>query len=233
MKFLGRILIALAAMALLGIASIAVLGPHAEIAQAFERYRSALEAGDAALVTKLTAPAEIEFAEAQRKAALSASRSDVERLGFRERAGVLGLRKKVLDGKLPLQILQDKASADFFAAALPVEDMAKALKPMAILFALPTGSSSARGYIGFTQGGAPGWEHFVLALASGAHYRFARSSDGTWLVDPTPVYEFAAGENEGFATRVEPTGNLYITQSLLQEADKARADRLWEPLVTQ
>lgn len=231
MRFLSRALLALVALAGICIAIVYAFGPHASVAEAFSRYKQAHIEGNRPGIVALLAPNEIAFMDAQRKLALNASRADVEALPFRQRSIVLSLRNRVLDGELPLQVLQTASPEAFYESAMNVDQVAKTLKPVSIIFAVPTGASTARGYVKLQDVAETGFQDYAIATAMGAYYNFARGEDGTWRVDPTPLLAASAAQNEALAMRVEPTGNQFLLQSIMQVSNPERAARLWDPLV--
>ncbi len=225
-----RLLLAIVTVALGAAATIYLLGPHAATAAAFERYRTAHRAGDAALLTRLTAAREIAFLDEQRRHALASPRSVVETLSYRQRLTILGLRSVVLDGRLPLEILRDTSPHELYAATRPALLHPRALDKMSVVFAVPKGGGRSTGYLSLTDlPGLPG-QHLLIAVAWGTAFDFERQADGSWLVDPTPLHETSAAENKYWATRREPTGNEFLTRFYFR-ASPERAAALWQPLM--
>lgn len=222
----------LAALAGSGAAAALVygFGPHAATAAAFERYRGAHRMGDAALVARLTAPQEIAFFDAQRRHALNSPRHVVETLSYRQRMTILTMRALVLDGVLAVSVLRDTSPRDLYEATRSVWVNRQVLEQMDVLFAIPTGPRNATGYMSLTKVPAPGFQKLLMALSWGTAYGFDLQDDGTWLVDPTPLLETSARENEHWATRLEPSGNVFLTKSYFK-ADPRRAEALWQPLL--
>ncbi len=232
MRLIRRLLllIVVAAAALAGL--VYLFGPHAQLAQAFSNYRAAYLAGDRNVVTRLTAPEAIARTDVVRQLALTAPRAAVEALDFSRRAAVLGVRKQVRDGVIPLAMLQSSDAVTLFAALEPMDARARTLKDAAVILAVPTGPNTARGYLDLTYAGKPELMAYSMALSFGMFMNFVRSDDGTWLVDPTTLIDSSARENEYWARQVEPTGNTFLITSLLQETDPAKAELLWQPLST-
>ncbi|MFT3672009.1 hypothetical protein [Aestuariivirga sp.] len=232
MKVIRRILLLIVVAAAALAALVYLFGPHAQLAQAFNTYRAAYLAGDRNLVTRLTAPEAVARADVVRQLALTAPRAAVEALDFSRRAAVLGLRKQVRDGKLPLTLLQSADPITMYAALEPMEARAKTFQTATVILAMPTGPNTARGYLDLAYAGKPEFMAYSMALGFGIYLNFVRSYDGTWLVDPTALVDSSARENEYWAKQVEPTGNTFLITSLLQENDPAKAELLWQPLST-
>lgn len=229
-RLIRRLLLAALALAAFAGGLTYLLGPHAEVAETFKRYRAAHIAGDRAAVGKLTAPAEIAFIDAQRKLALTAQRSELELLGFREKTTVLRLRQMVRNGDVPMKLLATGTASEVFLATMPIAETAKTLQNVSVLFAVPTGANTAKGYLRLSSvEGLPG-QHLAMAIMLNASYDFIRDDKGEWQVDPTPILEGSAKENEYWATQLDPTGNTYITKALLQAYDPAEVAMLWQPL---
>lgn len=207
-----------------------LIGPHAATAAAFERYRAAYRAGDAALVTRLTAEREIAFFDEQRRHALGSPRSVVEELSFRQRIYILTMRAMVLDGLVPAAVMREASAPELYQATRAVWQSSAMLDQMDVLFAMPTGIGRATGYMSLTKLPGPAFQKLVIALSWGTAFGFERRGDGTWLVDPTPLLETSARENEHWATRLEPSGNAFLMRSYFK-ADPLRAEALWRPLL--
>lgn len=230
MKRGGKLFLYLVILAIAALAFLYLAGPHAEFARAFTRYRDAHLAGDGARVAELTAPAEIAFVDRQRQLALAASHAEVEALPFRLRAGVLGLRQQVLEGRIPLALVQQATPEDLYAQTQEIRAKAAVLAPMEVIFAVPTGTNSGRGYVKITAEPVS-FYHYPLAASLGLYYGFVRTEGGEWRVDPSPIVDSSATENEYWATQMEPTGNRFIIEAMLGVTDPARVALLWEPLV--
>ena len=216
-----------AAMAAAGV--VYAVGPHAAAAAAFERYRAAHRAGDAALVTRLTAAREIAFFDEQRRHALHSPREIVAALSYRQRLTILSMRAGVRDGALPLATLRDASPTALYQATRRTWPAVGTLEQMDVLFAVPTGPGSATGYMSLTKLPGATFQKVILALTWGTAFGFERLSDGTWVVDPTPVLETSARENEHWARQVEPSGNEFLMKFYFK-ADPQRAAALWQPL---
>jgi hypothetical protein len=225
---LRRLVLAVIALAVLLAGVIYIFGPHASVATAYAAYKSAYDARDGATVARMTAPDGIVSFDAQRKRALTASRQAVAALSFRERGEVLGLRSEVLSGSLPLDVLSNPDAAAAYAAYVRHLPAKPSPLPAGILFAVPTGSGSARGYLDPAPGSGYALVTGLIVLAWGMYGEFEKAPEG-WQVDMTPALVSSASENERLAVRMEPTGNSYIFQ-MLGAADAAAQDRLWQPL---
>lgn len=232
MRVIRRILLLIVVAAAALAAFVYLFGPHAQLAQAFNTYRAAYLAGDRNLVTRLTAPEAIARTDVVRQLALTAPRAAVEALDFSRRAAVLGLRKQVRDNAVPLMLLQTGDPQTLFGTLEPMDAKAKSIRDMYLLFGVPTGARTARGYVSFAASDGPSLQQFAMAVGLGVYFNFVRSDDGTWLVDPTTLIDSSARENEYWAKQVEPTGNTFIIETLLQEKDPAKAELLWQPLIT-
>lgn len=228
-QWLRRLALAALTAAAATAALVYAIGPHAATAAAFERYKAAHRAGNGALVAKLTAPREIAFFDEQRRHALTSPRAVVEKLSYRQRLSILTIRAMALDGILPLGVLRDDDPQRVYAATRGIMQNVNSLEQMDVLFAVPTGNGSATAYMSLTKHPGAVFQKAALALSYGAAYGFERQDDGTWLVDPTPIHETSAKENEHWATRHEPTGNEFLVKSYFR-ADPVRAEALWRPL---
>jgi hypothetical protein len=231
MRTVLKLLLVVSSLAVLGVATVYFAGPTTAVSQAFNSYRQAYFNGDREGILAHMTPEEVAFTEEQRKRALHAARAEVEELPFRKRALVLLMRKMVMNGELKQSVLESSKADELYAAILNVEQGAKALKPISILFAVPTGASTARGYVKMREGNNTSLFDFPLAVAANAYYGFVRSDDGSWHVDPSPILERSAEENEYWAKRIEPTGNTFLVKNVLQVQDTVQAERLFEPLM--
>lgn len=206
-----------------------VLGPHVATAAAFERYRTAHRAGDSALITRLTSAREIAFLDEQRQHALRSPRDLVASLSYRQRLTILAMRSAVRDGALSLDTLRDATPNALYEAMRQAWPAIGSLEQMDVLFAIPTGAGSATGYMSLTKLPGPLYQKVLLALSWRTTFGFERLDDGTWVIDPTPLLEASARENEYWATRVEPSGNEFLMKFYFK-ADPVRAAALWQPL---
>jgi len=225
-----RLLMAALAAGAAVAALVYLTGPHAATAAAFERYRAAHLAHDTALITRLTADREIAFFDEQRRHALGSPRRVVETLSYRQRTTVFLIRALVLDGALPVRVLREASATEVYAATRAFLSNPKSLEQMDVLFAVPTGTGRATGYMSLTRLPGAAVQKAMLALTWGTAYGFERRGDGTWVVDPTPLMEGSARENEYWATRVEPSGNEFLMKFYFK-ADPRRAEALWRPLL--
>jgi hypothetical protein len=225
---LRRLVLAVIALAVLLAGVVYIFGPHASVATAYAAYKSAYDARDGVTVARMTAPDGIVFFDAQRKRALTASREAVAALSFRERGEVLGLRSQVLSGSLPLDVLSNPDATAAYAAYVRNLPAKPSPLPAGMLFAVPTGSDSARGYVDPAPGSGYALLTGLIVLAWGMYGEFEKTPEG-WQVDMTPALVSSASENERLARRMEPTGNSYIYQ-MLGAADTAAQDQLWQPL---
>lgn len=223
-----RLVLAMLALAVIAAGVIYIFGPHASVATAYAAYKAAYDARDGATVARMTVPDGIAFFDAQRKRALTAPREALAALSFRERAEVLGLRSQVLSGNLPRDVLSNPDAAAAYAVYVRHLPAKPSPLPAGILFALPTGSGGARGYLDPAPGSGYALVTGLIVLAWGMYGDFEKTPEG-WQVDMTPALVSSAAENERLAVRMEPTGNSYIYQ-MLGAADAAAQDRLWQPL---
>lgn len=226
-------LLTLAALAVVVLATgfIYLFGPHAQLAAAYAKYNAAQHAGDGATVVAMTAPRELEFFDVQRKHALHSKREDVQPLSFRQRLTVFGWRSQVNGGLLPLNILQIPDARDAYAELIAHAARTKSIKVAGagILFAVPTGLRTARGYLDLIPEPGEPLQKIAMAVGFDAYYDFEKTDNG-WLVDETPLQESSASENEYWALHMDPTGNALIF-NMLGAKDPASEARLWEPLV--
>ena len=223
-----RLVLAMLAVAVLAAGVIYLFGPHLSVATAYAAYKAAYDRRDGDAVARMTAPEGIAFFDVQRKRALTASRDTVAALSFRERGDVLSLRSQVQNGSLPLDVLSNPdvtAAYATFVRRLPAKP---SHLPAGILFAVPTGLDSARGYLDPAPGSGYALVTGLIVLAWGMYGEFEKTPEG-WQVDMTPALMSSAIENERLAARMEPTRNSYIYQ-MLGAADAAAQDQLWQPL---
>lgn len=226
--WIKRLVLAMLALAMLAASAIYFFGPHLSIAAAYAAYKTAYDSRDGDAVARMTTPDGIAYFDLQRKRALTAPRDSVAALPFRERGDVLGLRSQVLSGSLPLDVLSNPDATAAYAAFVRHTPARPSHLPAGILFALPTGIGSARGYLDPAPGSGYALVTGPIVLAWGIYGEFERTPEG-WQVDMTPALVSSASENERLAVRVEPTGSSYIFQ-MLGAADAAAQDQLWQPL---
>ena len=233
-RFIGLAFLAIIALVAVTAGGTYVLGPHLAVIEAFNAYKAAYLSGDADKVTVLTTDPDIEFWDQQRKLALTGNADVVKALDFKHRAAVLRLRTGVIDKHFALEELQSADARKLYSLTRDMSIYPKVLAQMDVMFALPTGTDSARGYVRMTQL-PPAFfgHHQILALATGLYYNFEQQQDGQWLVDPTPMLDGAAHANEQLAIMMEPTGNTYLALSYNPNKDPAREVQIWEPLVKQ
>lgn len=230
-RLIKRLALAILIVVVLATGATYFLGPHAEIAGAYAAWKAAHDSRDGETVVSLSSPNEIAFFDAHRKHALASPRDTVAALPFRQRAAVLSFRSQVLGGSLPVAVLSNPDVKAAFVEYVKRQPARPSVLPAGIMFAVPTGTTTARGYLNPSP--ESGLEIFlgVIVLVWGLYYDFERTPEG-WQIDTTSAVERSASENEHWAVRMEPTGNAFIFQGL-GATDTATQERLWEPLDKQ
>jgi hypothetical protein len=232
-RFVKRLLGFAAGAGVLSVALVYLFGPHAPVQAAFDKYKAAYLAGDVGQVARLTSSRDIAFWDEQRRHALTSKAETVNALDYKSRAAVFKLRSDVLDGKVALADLQVFSPEELYAATRESAAFGKALAQTSVLFAVPTGSRSARGYLRLVQLEGYSAMQPVFALISGAYVGFEKSLDGLYKTDPTPLLDRAAREAESLAHRVEHSGNKFLVQGFLRSSKVGREEELWEPLIKE
>lgn len=230
-RLIKYFLLAPVAVGLLGGAYVYLFSPTAEVAAAFAQYKAAMLSGDGPEFVRLTAPPALDFIEAQRQRALHAGRDELIALGFRERMTIFGLRAVVHRGMISVEDMQAASRETFYARAQAYHPTGNAsLDKITLIMVVPMGQGHARGYLDLTGQPDPGIGTWMISLFHGLRFDFALAG-GQWLVDPTPLLEASATQNEWLAHQMDATGNQLIFKMLgIPDAER---DKYWQPLLSQ
>jgi hypothetical protein len=230
-RWFFRLSFGLSALTVAVLATLLAFGPQDAFRTALQQYQIAYDAQDGALIAALTAPSDLAFFEEQRQHALTSPKPTVEALPFHKRATVLTLRANVLRGYNSLEDLTQVQSGKAFASTYSrLSPSPQAVKSMQLLFALPTGRNSARGYVT-----PPDMErHFfvdhLMSVYRGVYLEM-EWQNGRWLMSPLPMVANNMAEIEAIAKRLDTTGNRFLFRFMLGSRDPSEVERLWKPLL--
>jgi hypothetical protein len=231
-RLLGKLLMALLALAAALSAYFYVASPSTEVQLAFSEYKAATVARDAKRVADLTAQKLVDFYDAQRKIALTASREELIALPFRQRWTVFTLKALVFHGAITLSDMQRLEGRDFLRkTSVMLPPVGQVVAQSRLMMVLPFGPGRARGYLdptGLLPDG--GIEILLVPVFHDIRFDFVRSPAG-WLVDPSPFLESSLAENERLGKYQEPSGNTYLF-AILGVKDAAGQEPYWQPLLS-